>query len=492
VTVHVDRRTFLVSAGSSTLALAAAGRPRRRSVARAPARTLAQAIRGRVIERGAPGFAEAAHVFNERFDGIRPRAVAFPVDARDVRDAVRWTVAHGVPVRARSGGHSYEGYSTFSEGVVLDLRRLRAIGVNRRARTATVGAGAQLIDVYAGLARHQVTIPAGTCPSVGIGGHALGGGMGLAGRRFGLTTDNLLAAEIVTADGALRRVDQRGDPDLLWALRGGGGGNFGIVTSFDLRLHEMPRSAAYFLVHWPWSSADHALDAWLRWAPHARDSLTSIMHLEAAGGATTVSVSGQYFGSASDLGGLLAPLTAVPGASLTTGDQDYLGLQLRWAGCSGIGLDACHTAGTRSGGTLPRESFRAKSDYLVKRLSAAGRRRLIGAVEARAGISGPGAILLDSYGGAINRRAPDASAFVHRNALACIQYLTYDGGSAWIGETHAAMRPHVSGMAYQNYIDRDLRDWRHAYYGANYRRLEATRRRVDPGHYFNFPQAIGR
>jgi FAD/FMN-containing dehydrogenase len=99
--------------------------------------------------------------------------------------------------------------------------------------------------------------------------------------------------------------------------------------------------------------------------------------------------------------------------------------------------------------------------------------------------------LFDSYGGAINRVAPGRTAFVHRDAICCIQYLSYNGGEAWLDSTHASMRPHVSGMAYQNYIDRDLGDWRRAYYGSNYSRLVRVQREVDPHHYFNFAQAIG-
>jgi FAD/FMN-containing dehydrogenase len=456
-------------------------------VARSP-RTLAQAIRGPVINRGAKGFAAAAEVYNERFDSLLPKAVARPLDAGDVRDGVRWLVGHGVPMRARSGGHSYAGYSTREGGVVLDLRNLNRITVDRRAGTATIGAGAQLIDVYRALNSHGVTIPAGSCPSVGIGGHALGGGMGLAGRAFGLASDNLMAAEIVTANGKLLRVYTKSDPDLLWALRGGGGGNFGVVTKLRFRVHAVPGSASWFTLRWPWSSAGAALDAWLHWAPHVRDALTSVFHLETG---PSVVVAGQYLGSAHDLGGLLGPLTSVPGASLSSGMDSYFALMVRWAGCLGRSLQSCHTVGTRPGGMLERASFRAKSDYLVKPLTASGRAVLTRAIERRQGLPGSGAILFDSYGGAINRVAPGKTAFVHRNAICCIQYLSYNGGEAWLDSTYSSMRPHVSGMAYQNYIDHDLGDWRKAYYGSNYRRLVEVQRRVDPHHYFNFAQAIG-
>jgi FAD/FMN-containing dehydrogenase len=494
----IGRRRFLAAAGAAGLSLAVPGRAelaaatRRGQLTSSPIGGLQRMMRGHVFTRGAPGFAAVSHVYNERFDYESPLAVARPVDAVDVRAAVRWAVSHRVPLRARSGGHSYAGYSTIQNGLVLDLRKLNRISVDRRAGTATIGAGAQLIDVYSGLSRRGATIPGGSCPSVGITGVTLGGGMGLAARAFGLSTDNLLAVQLVTADGQLREVDRHTDPDLLWALRGGGGGNFGVVTQLTFKVHPIPRSAAYFLVSWPWSEASAALAAWQSWAPHARDQLTSIFHLGGGGGIASVSVSGQYLGPSHDLGGLLAPLRAVPGFSVSSGSLNYLTLQLLWAGCLHKSVSACHTIGAAPGGTLARASFRARSDYVKKPLPPAARALLTDAVERRASQPGSGAILFDSYGGAINRVAPGATAFVHRNQLFCMQYLTYNGGAAWLGQVYAGMRRYVSGTAYQNYIDPQLSSWRQAYYGANYTRLKEIRRAVDPHHYFNFPQAIGR
>ena len=487
---RIDRRAFLAGAGAAGMSLAygtGAGR-----VARAAGRASGPPIRGQVIRRGASGFVQAAHVYNERFDGVLPNLVARPVDAADVRTAVSWGVAQGVPLRARSGGHSYAGYSTQSGGMVVDLRNLRGITVDTRNRTATIGAGSQLIDVYAALAARGVTIPAGSCPSVGIAGHAMGGGMGLAGRQFGLTADNLLSAQIVTADGRLRTASANSNPDLYWALRGGGCGNFGVVTSFTFRVHPVPQTVAGFTVSWPWSQAADALAAWQAWGPHASAAVTSIFHLTASGGRNLVNVSGQYFGRASALGRLLAPLTAVGGAFVSAGDFGYLPAQLMWAGCSQISLTACHTQGTRPGGTLERDNFQAKSDYVAKALPAAARGALVRAAESRLNSPGHGAILFDCYGGAINRVKPAATAFVHRNALFCMQYLSYDGGAGWLTSTAAQMRPYITGGAYFNYTDPGLRGWQTAYYGANYPRLLKVRRDIDPHHYFNFPQAIGR
>lgn len=506
----LSRRAFIAGAagGSCGLVLAACGGSRHPSAAKPkpsvpPRRTRAKrrvsttprhledAIRGQVFERGSEGYAAAAPIYNERFDSVLPRAIARPLDVNDVGAAVRWAVTNGVRLVARSGGHSYAGYSTIANGVVLDLREIRSVRVDRMARTATVGPGAQIIDVYAKLAAAGATIPAGSCPSVGIGGHALGGGMGLAGRRFGLASDNLLAADLVTFDGVLHRIDADSDPDLLWGLRGGGGGNFGVVTSFTFNIHPIPKTAAWFVISYPWEVASDALAAWLDWAPRAPDALTSSYGLNAAASGASVAVLGQYFGAAGDLDSLLSPITKFNGASVSAADQDYFALQLRWAGCAERSTQGCHTAGTRPGGRLSRARFYAGSDYLDRPLDKTARSILISAIEERATKAGSGAILFDSYGGQINRLAPDASAFVHRNSLCCVQYLTYDGDDAWLQRTRASMRPYVSGYAYQNYIDPTLKAWRHAYYGSNYPRLVANQRRVDPHHFFRFPQAIG-
>jgi hypothetical protein len=204
-----------------------------------------------------------------------------------------------------------------------------------------------------------------------------------------------------------------------------------------------------------------------------------------------VSALGQFMGSEARLRGLLGRLTRVSGASLTTGTSDYLSLQRRWAGCLHTSATACHTRGTRPGGTLPRARFAAGSDYVGRPLSSAGRAAAIHAIERRSG--GSGALLFDSYGGAINRVAADATAFVHRDALCSIQYLAYGpttSGAAWVRASRAALAPHVNGEAYQNYIDPDLERWPRAYYGANLERLRSVKATVDPDRLFDFAQAI--
>jgi FAD/FMN-containing dehydrogenase len=480
----LDRRQFLVGTAGGAILLRLPAEPA--GLSRRALHELRSAVRGRVLVP----HDSTRIVYNRRFEGKRPDALVLAESTADVAAVVRWANRFDVRVVARSGGHSYAGYSTTSDGVVIDLSRLRGVRVsNGRAR---VGPGAQLIDVQRALTRRGLTVPSGSCPSVGIGGLALGGGHGLAGRRFGLTSDNLVGARVVTADGRVRHVDADTNEDLYWACRGGGGGNFGIVTALTLKAHRAS-GGAWFSVSWPWSQAEEALAAWQRFAPEAPPALTSIFSLGTSGGSGSprVAALGQYFGGLPALHRLLRPLTRVAGASLSSGSSSYFSLVLRWAGCLNGGFAACHTS--------TRSSFFAKSDYFHERLGPRGRAKMVDWIERRQRNPslGSGALLLDAYGGALNRPAADATAFVHRDMLFSLQYLAYFNGASagrasrrWINGVWRALRPHVSGEAYQNYIDPQLDGWQRAYYGTNLERLREIKKQVDPDFRFRFRQAI--
>jgi FAD/FMN-containing dehydrogenase len=476
----------VVVAGAGLGAAPLAGR-----TGRPPLGDLARATQGALITPGSSSYAGARRMANARYSGARPLAVLRARSVSDVRQAVVWCARNGVRITARSGGHSYAGYSTLSGGLVVDLGALDGLRVAADRRTVQVGAGSRLIDVYSALARRGLTVPAGSCPTVGLGGLALGGGVGLASRALGTTCDNVVALTLVTADGRALECDARRNSDLFWACRGGGGGNFGIATGFTLRTHRVD-SASHFFASFPWSRAAAVVAAWQRWAPHAPDELYSICSLSTGGGTPSVTVFGQYMGGAAPLRRALAGLTsAVPPGSLSVGTSSYLDLMLRWAGCLGDSPAECRR--------LPSDLFAAKSSYARAPIAPGGIAALVGAIERRQRQSalGSGAILLDSYGGAINRVAPDATAFVHRDALFSLQYLAYWGreagaapARAWIRAAHAAARPFVSGSAYQNYIDPDLADWQRAYYGGNLPRLIDVKAAADPDDLFRFRQSI--
>ncbi|MDQ2687018.1 MAG: FAD-binding oxidoreductase, partial [Armatimonadota bacterium] len=260
---------------------------------------------GRVVLPGQPGYDAARQDHNARI--VRaPAAVVFCRNAADIAGAVGWARRNHVPLRVRCGGHSYEGYSLVDDGLVIDVSALNRVHLDAAGQTARVGAGVRLLDLYEALWPHRVTVPGGSCATVGIAGLTLGGGYGLLARRFGLTCDHLNAAEMVLADGSVVRADAQNHADLLWACRGGGGGSFGIATEFTFRVRPVNTVAVYRLT-WGWDDLNAVLNAWQSWAPTVDDRLTCLLKLRARSNGTLTSV-GQFIGSAAELTALLGPL----------------------------------------------------------------------------------------------------------------------------------------------------------------------------------------
>lgn len=463
----------------------------RATAALTPLGALDGATRGPLMLPGSSAYAGARPGFNLAYSAKAPLAILQPLDGNDVAAAITWVDTHNTLIAARSGGHSYAGYSTPHKGLLVDLRRMRSIAMTSRG-TVRVGAGAQLIDVHQYLTARGLILPTGTCPSVGVSGLTMGGGYGLSSRRFGLLCDRLRAVEIVTPDGKRRRVSATTEPDLFWALRGGGGGNFGIATAFEFAPVAL-KQAAWFMMRWPWSQAEEVLAAFLRFAPTTDRRLTCLASLSTGG---TVRVLGQFSGTETQLRALIGPMRRVPGASLSTGTASTMDLVRRWAGCLNITTTACHTAGTRPGGMLGRERFAAASGYLRDVPTASEIRRLTKLIELRSSQGQAGALLFDAYGGAIRDIAPAATAFVHRHELCSVQAYTGFGAGkgplaqTWLSAVRTALAAVGSGSAYQNYIDPRQAGWAQAYYGANLPKLRALRTTYDPGHVFTFAQAI--
>jgi FAD/FMN-containing dehydrogenase len=297
-------------------------------------RELRRGFAGDVVGRGDSGYDRARVLFNPRFDGSRPLGVAFCETVADVQRAIVWSRRHGIRVAARSGGHSYGGYST-TPGLVVDVTRMDEVAVDASGSTAAIGAGARLIDVDAGLWRRRRAIPAGSCPTVGIAGLALGGGVGFSSRKLGTTSDNVVEVRIVDARGRLLVCSSREHDDLYWASRGGGGGNFGIVTSFRFRVHPVSRVTT-FTIEWRWADAERVVAAWQQWAPHAPDELFSVCNLAVGTTGPRVRVVGQLFGTAARLDSLLTPLLgAAAPTRVARVERDYLSAAKMWAGCPG-------------------------------------------------------------------------------------------------------------------------------------------------------------
>jgi FAD/FMN-containing dehydrogenase len=459
-------------------------------------------LSGPLVRPGEAAYTVSKQLFDPRFDSLHPAGIAYCRNPHDVATCLAFVRKFGVPVAARCGGHSYAGWSSTS-GLIVDVTRMA--GVNVSGSTATVGAGTRLIDFYNGLAAHGRAVPGGSCPTVGIAGLTLGGGVGVVSRAYGLTSDNVQSLQIVTADGQVRTCSSSQNSDLFWACRGGGGGNFGVVTSFTYRTHPAGEIVLFFL-SWPWSQAARVISAWQSWAPHAPDALWSNLHLAAAPGGSvpSIQVGGTYLGSLSAAAAQLEQLYAAAGSQPSSPFMEttsWLHAMLVEAGCASLTVNQCHLAPQ---GELARASEYAKSDYFAKPLSSHGIGTLLSGVESfqRAGGArgAAGGIAFDALGGAVNRIAPGATAFVHRNALFQAQYTTtwpVGSAAAAVARQHAwqqsfwqSMRPYASGQAYQNYVDPALADWRQAYYGANYTRLTQVKAKYDPDRVFTFPQAV--
>ncbi|WP_354638337.1 FAD-binding oxidoreductase [Kitasatospora camelliae] len=511
----IDRRRFLAALGAggamalagtrSAAAYQGTGRPGgarpRPAVDAWPARTrrasavmppdwraLKRRLGDRLVLPTDPDYPTARLGFNELNDDQLPAAVARCASPSDVQACLEVARGHGIPIAARGGGHSYLGYSIPNAGLVIDVRSMARVHV-RPDGIATVGAGARLIEVYAALAAAGRLLPAGSCPTVGVSGLTLGGGIGVLTRKYGLTCDRLAAAQVVTADSCLRTASPESEPDLYWALRGGGGGNFGVVTRFAFRTEPAPLMTTISL-RFPAGSVPAVMGAWQEWVAEAPFELWATCQI-AGGTPPSCRVVGCYVGPEETANALVDQLIAAAGTQPTTRTvqlKTYLDAMKYMGGCANDTIEQCHP--TWEGGVLGRAAFVAASRVLGPDPLDSG--AVTELMTGRTGID----LLLDSLGGAVSELAPDATAFPHRSSLASAQ--VYAGATpadqeqitTSVDEVRDGLARLGATGAYVNYIDATLPDWGTAYYGANLPRLKEVAHCYDPDGVFAFPQSV--
>ncbi|MEU4742260.1 FAD-dependent oxidoreductase, partial [Actinosynnema sp. NPDC023658] len=402
---------------------------------------LRRKLTGRLVLPGDDTYDTVRRPSNTVYAHRRPAAVALCADESDVARCLDFAARERIPVAARSGGHSYAGYSVPEGGLVIDLAALRDIRIDHRGHVE-VGSGVRMLDLYDELARAGRLLPAGSCPTVGIGGLALGGGISVVGREYGLTCDHLLAARVVTPGDSPRRTDAHTEPDLFWALRGGGGGNFGVVTSF--RFDTAPaRDVTVFALEYAVGTATDVLGAWQEWMTGAPNGLWTACNV-GAGTPPRANVAGSWIGPQDELTRLLDRFTAKVAPTVRTVlPLDYGSAMRYFAGC----LPAC----TPSDGS----PFVASSRMLHRPVDPA---RVVALLEGRRA----GRAQFDSFGGAIARVHPEATAFPHRRAIASAQAFVdvVDVSEAEARRTVADLRDGMGhDTGYVNYIDPDMPDW---------------------------------
>ncbi|SOD85528.1 FAD-binding oxidoreductase [Streptomyces sp. Ag109_G2-15] len=462
---------------------------------------LARDLDGPLVRPGDATWKTARQLYNTRFDGLKPAAVAYVAHADDIRTTLAYAQSHQIRVSIRNGGHSYAGYSSGDNRLILDVSKLNRVRVS--GGTAVVGAGSKLIDVYRALGAKGVTIPAGSCPTVGVSGLVLGGGHGVASRAYGLTCDSLTQATLITADGTQVTANATSHSDLFWALRGAGNGNFGVVTELQFKTHAAPQAVTAYMT-WSWSKAAAVIKAWQEWGPSQPDEIWSSLHLSnTPGGTPTISVACFSLGTYGELQNAVDQLAHKAGAnarSVSLRRRGYEEAMEIYAGCSSFSSDAqCHLPGSTPGrspqGGLGRETYAARSDFFDRSLSAAGIQTLLKQIGSVRG--GGGSIAFTALGGAVNRVSPTATAFVHRRSRMLAQYIaSWGSGSSgstaqsWLTSAHNAMKPYASGAAYQNYTDPTLTNWRKAYYGDAVTRLGKVKKQYDPDRFFSYAQGL--
>jgi FAD/FMN-containing dehydrogenase len=465
-------------------------------------------LRGNLVLPGEQTYDLLRRPFNQRIDRY-PAAIARCVSEEDVVACVRFAADSDVPVTCRSGGHGAEGYCSVTNALMIDQSAMQQIRVDTENRVVHVGAGASWGQVDIATYPRGLAAPGGGCAAVGVAGLAQGGGFGPIARTRGLTLDSLLSARVVTArDLAVIEASPTSNERLFWALRGGGGGNFGAVTEFTFRLYPIGRALLGGMLVYDWADAEQVFRFYRDWmiSPDADERLTLLpMFFLASDGTRKAGISAFYNGGYDDglaymkqilaaadmpapvngpieqalVPGTLPAYTGTESTNAWPGSGQYwrsgflqndfpdkaIGTFLTW-------FEKCPPP--PAGSTRPAGSSIYKQDDLT-----------FGFIE--------------SLGGAIGQVSKTETAFYWRDQLFSFTFVAvYDPAvpdwgqrmKEWADAFRAAMMPYFSGGVYVNYMQAELTDWKQAYYGENYEELRRIKLHYDPNHLFRFPQDV--
>ena len=438
--------------------------------------TFSARLTGTVIRRGDAGYDDARKVWNGMVDRS-PALIARCSSTADVVAAVNFAREHGLLVAVRGGGHNAGGLGLCDDGLVIDLSAMRGVSVDTARRLARVQGGARWREFDAATHAHGLATTGGLISTTGVGGLTLGGGLGWLMRSYGLAADNVVGVEIVTADGQVRRADATENPDLFWGVRGGGG-NFGVVTSFEFKLHPVSTVYGGMLVY-PAARAPEVLRHYRDLAASAADELTVFAALMTSpDGIPIVAVLSCYNGRAAKGEAAIRPLRDLGPVADQVTEMPYPAIQSMLDDGFPPGLQVYWRSDFLSG--LPDEAI----DTLCDRFAA---------------VTSPlSALLIEQFGGAVSRIPADETPFAHRGALfnfAVIARWTDPSTASthidWARRSSEAAQPFASGGVYVNYLGAEGTDRIRAAYGsAKYERLVAVKRKYDPTNLFRVNQNI--
>jgi FAD/FMN-containing dehydrogenase len=443
-------------------------------------RNFADNFSGQLIHPGNPDYDNARKIWNGMVDRC-PALIARCGNANDIINAVKFAREHDLAVSVRGGGHSVAGRSVCEGGLMIDLSGMKAVKVDPDKQTAHVEPGAILADMDGATQKHGLATTGGLVSETGVAGLTLGGGLGYLARRFGLTIDNLISADVVTADGKLIRASKEENPDLFWALRGGGG-NFGIVTSFQFRLHKVGPDVLAAQIFYPYEDAERVLNAYRDIMAEAPDELSCYALAanvppadpfpEEYHGKTAIALVGCYSGAHEDGLKLLEPLQKLGNPILDVlAPMPYAALQQSF------------DAGMPDGGR-----YYWKGNY-VNEISDEAIKTFVANINPLPGIFT--LVGFEPMGGAVSRVEPQATAFPHRDANFALGIWAGwtdpsddDEIISWTRRFHQIMEPYTTGGVYANYLDQDDDGRVKNAYGSNFERLKKIKAKYDPDNFF--------
>ena len=433
-----------------------------------------QGLTGKVILPCDIEYNRARQEYNEAINKC-PLAICYCRNVQDIINALLWSERQGIQVRIRSGGHHYEGYSVGTDKLVIDTSFMNGIKVNSEDDTVEVQSGTRLMHLYKTLYNSGYAFPGGTCPTVGISGLVLGGGIGLSTRYLGLTADSLIEAQMVDANGNLLTANNCHNEKLFWALRGAGGGNFGVMTSYKFHLKKINKIT---LIQLKWGNKSARLEflrVWQEWLRNLDPRISVFGRIYKPG----PWLFGFFYGYPEEAKQILEPFLSIPGINFQ--NIEYVDF-----------IDAVKIIGE----IYPkREAFKATGRFIERQLSHCELERIVDIIEV-APTEDNSFIGLYSLGGAVRAMKTDSTAFFYRQA-------NYIMGisSSWESEAAAPVVKEwvASGFtyiytlsvgSYVNFPYNNLPSYECAYYGGHLRELRCIKKEYDPHNVFEFPQSI--
>lgn len=427
-------------------------------------------------------YGEARQEWNRAIQRF-PLAIVYCRTAEEIGKAINWARSRHLGIRIRSGRHHYEGYSTGNLVLVIDVSSMKDIRINPHLHTLTVQSGVNNQQLYNVVGSKGYPFPGGTCPTVGVAGYTLGGGWGYSSRYLGLGCDSLLELELVNYQGEILRANDHCNPDLYWACRGGGGGNFGVVTALTYQLPPKVARVTLVQLEYPQTSQDtmiRFLDTWQNWLKDLDQRMTINASLyNSADESKGIYGRGLFYGSVAEARQILQPFARLCGAAIELQEMTFLEAMLKI-----------------QEGYPDSEKFQSTGRFVDKTYNLDEIKNIVDLISCRAQGSIYAAVTVYALGGKVQKLDQKATAFYHRDAayIMGIQSVWENNiyvldNRMWLQKKFRYLESITRG-SYVNFPYNCLKDYEQEYYGENACRLREVNQKYDPLNVFDFPQSI--